>query len=108
MYEGSFYGAVPIAFAGVETGRWLAKRSAGVLFGEPFESQIFESQLVEFFRGLDRDRFRALAHGVEALPRKDLVIDRAECRDLVEALCRSSADHPRSFPAATTVERTHK
>jgi succinoglycan biosynthesis protein ExoL len=101
MYEGSFYGAVPIAFAGVETGRWLAKRGAGVLFGEPLESQLFESQLTEFFRGLDRDRFRALAHGVEALPRKDLAIDRSDCRELVEALCRSSADHPRSFLATT-------
>jgi succinoglycan biosynthesis protein ExoL len=99
MYEGSFYGAVPIAFAGVETGRWLAKRGVGVLFGEPFESQLFESRLIEFFRGLDRDKFRALAHGVEALPRKDLVIDRSDCRELVEALCRSSADHPRSFLA---------
>jgi succinoglycan biosynthesis protein ExoL len=109
MYEGSFYGAVPIAFAGVETGRWLAKRGAGVLFGEPFESQLFEIQLIEFFRGLDRDKFRALARGVEALPRKDLVIDRSDCRDLVEALCRSSTDHPRSFLASThrPVERSY-
>jgi succinoglycan biosynthesis protein ExoL len=94
IYEGSFYGAVPIAMAGVETGRWLAKRGAGVLFSEPVESQ-----LIEFFRGLDRDRFRALAHGVKALPRKDLVIDHSDCRELVEALCLATSHRP--------VERTH-
>jgi hypothetical protein len=93
MYEGSSYGAVPIAVAGVETGRWLAKRGAGVLFDEPLEPR-----LVDFFQRLDRDRFRTLANGVEALPRSDLVSDRSDCRELVEAMYRSSAGRARVFP----------
>src|SRR5262249_5337404 len=32
IYEGGLYGTVPIALAGIETGRWLAKRGAGVIF----------------------------------------------------------------------------
>jgi hypothetical protein len=35
LYEGGLHGAVPIALASVETGRWLAARHAGVLLEEP-------------------------------------------------------------------------
>jgi hypothetical protein len=95
VYEGSLYGAVPIGLAGVETGRWLAKRSAGVVLDEPLEQR-----LVDFFRRLDRNSYAILAHEVEALPRTDLVSDQSDCRELVEALCPSSADHaPPAFPA---------
>jgi hypothetical protein len=89
VYEGSLYGAVPIGLAGVETGRWLAKRSVGVILEEPLEQQ-----LVDFFRRLDRDSYAILAHGIEALPRTDLVSNQSDCRELVEALCRSSAVRP--------------
>jgi succinoglycan biosynthesis protein ExoL len=92
VYEGSLYGAVPIGLAGVETGRWLAKRSVGVILEEPLEQQ-----LVDFFRRLDRDSYAILAHGIEALPRTDLVSNQSDCRELVEALCRSSAVHARPF-----------
>jgi hypothetical protein len=94
VYEGSLYGAVPIGLAGVETGRWLAKRSAGVVLDEPLEQR-----LVDFFRRLDRNSYAILAHEVEALPRTDLVSDQSDCRELVEALCPSSAGHALAFPA---------
>jgi hypothetical protein len=81
IYEGSLYGAVPIALAGVETGRWLAERGAGVILGEPLEQQ-----LVDFFRRLDQIGYARLARGIEALPRTDLVSDRSDCRELVESL----------------------
>ena len=94
IYEGSLYGAVPIALAGVETGRWLAERAAGVVLDEPLEQQ-----LVHFFRRLDRDGYATLVHGIEALPRTDLVSDQSDCRELVEALCRSTAAaHGRALP----------
>jgi succinoglycan biosynthesis protein ExoL len=94
VYEGSLYGAVPIGLAGVETGLWLAKRSVGVVLDEPLEQR-----LVDFFRRLDRDSYAILAHEVEALPRTDLVSDQSDCRELVEALCPSSAGHAPVFPA---------
>ena len=48
IYEGSLYGVGPIGVAGVETGRWLAKRKAGVILEEPVEQQ-----LINFFQYLD-------------------------------------------------------
>jgi succinoglycan biosynthesis protein ExoL len=93
VYEGSLYGAVPIALAGVETGRWLAERGAGVVLDEPLEQQ-----LVEFFRRLDRDGYATLAQGTEALPHTDLVSGQSDCRELVEALCRSAAARASALP----------
>jgi succinoglycan biosynthesis protein ExoL len=101
MYEGSFFGAVPIALAGVETGRWLAKRGAGVLLDEPIERQ-----LTDFFGRLDRDKFKTLANRVGALPRKDLVSDRSDCRELVETLCRSSAGAARHSEDVSAQSKT--
>jgi succinoglycan biosynthesis protein ExoL len=82
IYEGSLYGSVPIGLAEVETGRWLAKRDAGVVLNEPLEQQ-----LIDFFRYLDNKTYSKLASQVEALPRTDLVNDQADCCALVEALC---------------------
>jgi succinoglycan biosynthesis protein ExoL len=93
VYEGSLYGAVPIALAGVETGRWLAERRAGVVLDEPLAQQ-----LVEFFRRLDRDGYATLAQGIEVLPHTDLVSGQSDCRELVEALCRSAAARASALP----------
>src|SRR5262249_29775160 len=92
--EGGLSGGVPRGRAGGEPGRWLAKRSAGVVLDEPLEQR-----LVDFFRRLDRNSYAILAHEVEALPRTDLVSDQSDCRELVEALCPSSAGHAPAFPA---------
>lgn len=35
LYEGLAHGAVPIALAGVETGRWMARRAVGLLVDDP-------------------------------------------------------------------------
>lgn len=83
IYEGSFYGAVPIGLAGVETEAWLNQRGVGVVLADPLEER-----LSEFFRSLDRDVYAKLAQAVSTLPRTDLVSDRTDCRDLVEALCQ--------------------
>jgi succinoglycan biosynthesis protein ExoL len=92
VYEGSLYGAVPIALAGVETGHWLAERGAGVILDEPLEQK-----LVDFFRRLDQVSYARLARGIEALPRADLVSGQSDCRELVETLCRSSATHSQAL-----------
>jgi hypothetical protein len=93
VYEGSLYGAVPIALAGVETGRWLAERRAGVVLDEPLAQQ-----LVEFFRRLDPDGYAALSQGTEALPRTDLVCGESDCREFVQALCRSATSGASALP----------
>jgi succinoglycan biosynthesis protein ExoL len=82
IYEGSLYGAVPIALAGVETGRWLAERNVGVVLNDPVERH-----LEDFFRRLDLDTFSQLANHIDTLPHNDLVVTTSECCALVDALC---------------------
>jgi succinoglycan biosynthesis protein ExoL len=89
IYEGTFFGAVPLGLAGVETAAWLSQRKVGVVLSEPMKEQVSD-----FFASLNQNDYATLARAVKALPRTDLVCDRDDCRDLVEALCR-----PRAEPA---------
>jgi succinoglycan biosynthesis protein ExoL len=82
IYEGSLYGTVPIALAGLETDHWLTLRGAGIILNEPLERH-----LTEFVRQLDQEGYSDLASKVRALPRADLVNGKSDCRELVEALC---------------------
>jgi succinoglycan biosynthesis protein ExoL len=86
IYEGSVYGAVPIALAEVETAQWLTQRGAGVVLGDPVERG-----LADFFGRLNPGAYARLAAKVSALPQADLVSDRSDCRDLVEAICAAGA-----------------
>ena len=70
LYEGSLHGAVPIALARTETGRWLAGRQAGVLLREPLSQT-----LPDVFAALDAGGYAAAAAAVAAIPRTDLVED---------------------------------
>lgn len=70
LYEGSLHGAVPIALARVETGRWLATRGAGVLLEEPLEAA-----LLAWCRALDPDAYREARAALAAIARRDLVDD---------------------------------
>jgi len=99
IYEGSLYGTVSIALAGIETGRWLAKRGAGVILDEPVEQQ-----LIDFFRYLDNKTYSKLAGQVEALPRADLVSGQADCCALVEALCAAQYSAPLASSDRTITE----
>jgi succinoglycan biosynthesis protein ExoL len=94
IYEGSFYGAVPIALATVETGRWLAARGAGVVLREPAEQA-----LADFFRRLDANIYARLADAIETLTRTDLISDRPECVALVDAMYRNSTEPTRAGAA---------
>ena len=82
IYEGSFYGAVPIGLTRVETGRWLTEHAVGVTLDEPLRDR-----LVDFFQRLDQSTYAKLAGAVDALPRADLVSDRTDCCELVNVLC---------------------
>ena len=87
IYEGSFYGAVPIALAGVETGAWLTRHGVGVVFDEPVQQP-----LINFFRSLNQSTYMELAKIVASLPLGDLRSDQADCRELVRALCGASVE----------------
>jgi hypothetical protein len=63
LYEGGLHGAVPIALAAVETGRWLAARHAGVLLAEPLGPA-----LAAYIGGLDQAGQAAAAAQVAAVP----------------------------------------
>jgi hypothetical protein len=84
IYEGCRYGAVPLAVEGVETGKWLAGRGAGLVCKEPVERH-----LLAFVQNLRPSQFRDLAARVDALPHSDLVFTLADCRDLVDAMSRA-------------------
>ena len=80
LYEGAAHGAVPIALAGVETGRWLKRHGAGVLIDDP------AAELPSFFQGLTASLLTTLRAEVGAIAIGDLRFDRKDCRDLVNAL----------------------
>lgn len=81
LYEGSACGAVPLALEGVETGRWLARQGAGVLFPADL-SQALE----RYFRSLTPAAYAAEKDKVRFLRRELLVTDPSDCDALVEAL----------------------
>jgi succinoglycan biosynthesis protein ExoL len=90
VYEGSAYGAVPIALAKVETANWLAQQRAGVVLEEPLEES-----LAGFFTRLGATSYARLAREVEALPGERLIDDRSACLELVRSLCgRFAAARP--------------
>jgi succinoglycan biosynthesis protein ExoL len=84
IYEGCCYGAVPLAVKGVETGRWLSNRGAGVVCNEPVERY-----LLAFLKSLDQAKYRDLAARIDRLPRSDLAFTMADCGDLVRAMSRA-------------------
>ena len=91
IYEGTLYGTVPIGLAQVETGGWLKEHAVGVVATEPLQAW-----LIDFFRRLDEGDYTKLAKAVEALPHKALVADREDCRELVEAVCRTAIEPHRA------------
>ncbi len=67
LYEGPLHGAVPLAMAEVETGRWLARHGCGVLLRDP------AADLRALFATLDAPAYARLRRAVAALPRAALV-----------------------------------
>ncbi|MDB5689571.1 MAG: hypothetical protein JWL91_1447 [Sphingomonas bacterium] len=80
LYEASRFGAVPIALASVETGRWLAQRGAGVLLDDALAG------LDALIAGLDRAGYDRLHGAVAAIPREALVADRGDCTMLMQVI----------------------
>jgi succinoglycan biosynthesis protein ExoL len=81
LYEGGVFQSVPLAYAPVETGRWLARQQAGVLFEEPVAEG-----LKTFFDRLDHDVYMAAKQAMRRLPRQTFVYEAAECNAFASRL----------------------
>jgi len=79
LYEASRFGALPIALAGVETGRWLAARNLGLRLEDPRD-------LEAVLDGLRAQDYARLRRELEAMPTSAFVADVAESRALVAAI----------------------
>ena len=91
IYECSRHGAVPLALAGVETGRFLARQGFGVRLDKV-------SDLEGFLERLTPQTYADLRSRVEAVPTEVLVADAAACRALVEALAGAGSATGRPAP----------
>ena len=94
LYEGSIYGAVPIALASVESGRWLARHGCDILLNEPLEET-----LPGLFRGMGAAAYLEARRKLSGIARADLVEDDADIAGgfasvLAEINSRRNGDRP--------------
>ena len=83
VYEASRFGAVPIALAGVQTGRYLAGRGFGLRIEDPaaLEGPLDRLTPADYLR---------LRGELEAAPPDAFVAGEADCRALAAAIARAS------------------
>lgn len=81
LYEGCGHGSVPIALGSVETGRWMAARSVGLLIEEPLEEA-----LARLLTEMDAATFEMHKRQVLGLDRDDLRWSQQGCATLVGQL----------------------
>ena len=80
LYESLALGAVPIALADVETGRWLERQGVGLRLREP------STDLAPLLQRLTAREIAGLARAVATLPRDLVVADESDCRALTAAV----------------------
>lgn len=85
LYESLASGAVPLALADVETGRWLRAKSVGLCLKDP------QAELAPLLQRLTPTRFDELRRAVTALPRHLIVANDDDCRVLTAAVVGSPA-----------------
>jgi succinoglycan biosynthesis protein ExoL len=81
LYEGSRYGAVPIAVRGTETARFLEERGIGIVL-----SEASPEALADALFGMDASHFARLEAAVLGLGERTWSCDAGDCRDLVARL----------------------
>jgi succinoglycan biosynthesis protein ExoL len=86
LYEGSLYGAVPIAEKSVATGRWLARHGAGILLDDPIEESA-----ADFFDTLDARTFAQAKDALALVPRSAFVCSDEECGRICAMFAKVSA-----------------
>ena len=80
LYEGLWHGAIPLAQAQVETGRWLARNEVGVTFSD------LDEALLDFFSALSPARMQELMDQRRRLDPAVLAYSKADCVDVVGQL----------------------
>lgn len=79
LYESLAHGAVPVALAEVETGRWLAAQDVGLTLPEG-------DALGPLLAGMTPERYAALVAAARALPRERIAFSEDDHRSLVRQL----------------------
>lgn len=99
LYEGGLYGAVPIALASTETGRFVSGRGIGVTL-----DKADPETLATLFSGMTDARYQELAAAVGAIDRSQWVTSPADCRALVQRLAAlgRNASSPAPAPVVST------
>lgn len=87
LYEASCHGAVPIALAGVETGRYLARQGFGLRLNDPADLEAALDRLTPRAYG-------ALRRQVARTPTEAFVAGPDDCRRLVDVLAGRRAPDP--------------
>jgi hypothetical protein len=93
LYEGTLYGAVPLAESSVQTGRWLADRQCGVRLAAGSDHNLSEA-LRAWFAGLDAAGYVTAKNALATVPITALLDDKVSCDRIgamFEALSRRSA-----------------
>jgi len=89
LYRAILYGAVPVALANVETGRWLSANGSGILLSEPIEEQ-----LITAMTSLTSESLAKARGALARVPTSALTTDAEECRELVRSLAALREDGP--------------
>lgn len=100
IYEGGAHGAVPIALAGTQTGRWLDERGLGVRLCSPAH------ELPQFFHQLRPSAYDALKQAIQSAPRELFIADERDCRRLLRALTTASSCHQEECRSGRPVNST--
>ena len=79
IYESVAHGAVPIALRDIAVGRWLRRRGAGLLIEKP-------DDIAAELAALTPEDMSAHQARVRAVPRRDVLADDRDCRELVATL----------------------
>lgn len=87
LYEGAAHGAVPIALASVETGRWLRRHAVGVLLGPSVKDD-----LIDFFVGLDPQSYQSHVSHLTAIDAKAFYQPDSELLDIVAKLSELASE----------------
>ncbi|AKH42798.1 hypothetical protein WYH_01762 [Croceibacterium atlanticum] len=79
LYEALAFGAIPIALADIEVGRWLTRHDAGFLVSQPEEAR---RELL----AMTPERIASLQERALAVAPEDVLADDRDCRALVAAI----------------------
>ncbi len=78
LYEGSLYGAIPVAEKHVETGAYLDRYNIGVTLPQPLDHNAFA-----FFDKMTTERYKTLKEGLMSLPDTHWIFQQKECDDIL-------------------------